>query len=136
MVRSLATAANQIAGLDVGLDLETRRFDPTVAGTLLGGVFGKCDIHELGDTLHVGDPAVLYDDIASWPPESIGLTAGPLWQHILTATSDLITAHFASHQTFPISSRVVILRCQEQPVGRPTQPATRSRRASRGFRLR
>ncbi len=108
----LATAADQVAGLDVGLDLDTRRFDPTVARSVLGAAFGACDIHELGDTLPVADPVVLLDYIASWPPESIGLTAGPLWDHILAATSDLITAHFASHQTFPISSQVVILRCQ------------------------
>ena len=108
----LATAADQVAALDVGLALDTRRFDPTVAGALLGAVFDHCDIHELGDTLQVSDPAVLLDYIASWPPESIGLTAGPLWDNILTATSDLIAVHFAANRTFPISSRVVILRCQ------------------------
>jgi SAM-dependent methyltransferase len=108
----LATAADQVAALDVGLDLDTRRFDPTVARALFGAAFTHLDVHEMSDSLQIENPAILLAYIASWPPESIGLSAGPLWDQVLTATSDLITAHFASHQAFTISSRVVMLRCQ------------------------
>jgi hypothetical protein len=69
-------------------------------------------VHELGDTLPVGDPAIIADYIASWPPESIGLHAGPQWNQVLAATGDLVAAHFAAHQCLPITSRVAILRCQ------------------------
>ncbi len=66
----------------------------------------------MDDELEVRNPAVLFDYIASWPPESIGLAAGAARDQILNTTSQLITAHFASQRTFPIGSRVVVLRCQ------------------------
>jgi hypothetical protein len=67
---------------------------------------------ELGDTMPVHEPAIIADYIASWPPESIGLEAGPLWNQVLAATGDPVAAHFAANQCFLITSRVAILRCR------------------------
>jgi SAM-dependent methyltransferase len=107
----LATAARQVADIRADLDWDTRRFHPTVAAHLLGAPFNNIDRYELGDTMAVCDPAVIADYIASWPPESIGLHAGPLWNQILATAGDLVAAHFAAHHYFSITSRVTVFRC-------------------------
>ncbi|HEX5996794.1 MAG TPA: class I SAM-dependent methyltransferase [Jiangellales bacterium] len=110
--RILATAARAVTGMDVDLDWDTRRFDPVLANRLLGTAFDEVDLHELGDTFPVPDPAVITDYVASWPPESIGLNAGPVWNQVLAATRELVAAHFATHSAFVITSRAAVLRCR------------------------
>jgi SAM-dependent methyltransferase len=108
----LATAAHRVAGVQVDLDWDTRRFNPAAAANLLRIFFDDVDMYELGDTLPVGDPTIITNYIASWPPESIGLRAGPLWDQVLAVTGDLVAAHFATHQCFLVTSRVAVLRCR------------------------
>ncbi len=108
----LATAAAQVAGIDVDLDWDTRRFRPEAARELLAAAFGDVEVHERGDTFAVRDPAVVSGYIASWPPEGIGLHAGPLWNAILAAVDRLVAAHVAGHGAVSVTSRVAVLRCR------------------------
>jgi hypothetical protein len=108
----LAAAARRVASIHVNLDWDTRRFHPTAAAHLLHAAFDNVDLYEVGDTMPVRDPATIVDYIASWPPESIGLDAGPFWNQILAATRDLVAAHFTAHQYFSITSRVAVFRCR------------------------
>jgi len=108
----LARAAHRAAGRTVDHDWDTRRFHPAAAKQLLGNAFDTVDLHEQGDSFPVHDPAIIANYIATWPPESIGLRAGPLWTQVLAATRDLVAAHFATHEHFVITSDVAVLRCR------------------------
>ena len=106
--RVLLTAAQQVAGLGDGdLDWDNRRFSPAVARQVLGAVFDDVDEHLTGDAVHVPDPAVVAEYIASWPPESIGLTEGPQWQEIVAATAGILS----HHESFTVTSQVAVYRC-------------------------
>jgi SAM-dependent methyltransferase len=105
-------AARRVAGIDVDLDWDSRRFHPAAARDLLATVFDDIDLHEFGDTLAVRDPAVVTGYLASWPPEAIGVHAGPVWDAVMAAAGELVAAHFAAHAQFPITSRVAVLKCR------------------------
>lgn len=107
----LASAARRVAGIDVDPNWDTRRIDPEAAKDLLATAFDHIELHQLGDTVPVPDPAVIAGYIGSWPPEAIGVHAGPVWTQVLSTVDELLTAHFATHNTFPITSRVAVLRC-------------------------
>jgi ubiquinone/menaquinone biosynthesis C-methylase UbiE len=108
----LAKAARQVTDIDVDLNWDTLRFHPQAARELLTTAFDEVDLHELGDSFPVRDPAIIRDYLASWPPEAIGIHAGPVWNDILVAADELIAAHFATHNEFLITSRVAVLRCR------------------------
>lgn len=108
----LAKAVRQVTGMDVDLNWDTRRFDPAVARHLLAAAFDDVELHELRDSFPVPDAAIITDYIASWPPESIGLQAGPVWNQVLAATAELVAAHFATRSGFVITRRVAVLRCR------------------------
>jgi SAM-dependent methyltransferase len=110
--RLFAAAARRVGGVQVDVDWDTRRFAPHEARQLLGAVFNSITVYEVSDTTPVRDPSVLVDYVASWPPESVGLRAGPLWEQVMTAVEDLVAAHFAAHESFSVSSRVAILRAR------------------------
>ena len=108
----LAEAARRVAGIDVDLDWDNRRFPPGVARGLLSRVFDQVDTHEMGDPCPVRDPAVLSRYVATWPPESIGLPDGPTWHAVLAAVDELIADHFAGRCEFIVTSRVAVLACR------------------------
>jgi SAM-dependent methyltransferase len=108
----LTTAADRVAGRRADPDWDIRRFDTTVARTVLAAAFDQVEEYETGDKVQVRDPRVLVDYVSSWPPESVGLTDGPQWRRILEAVADLVAAHFAAHETFAVSSRVAVFRCR------------------------
>jgi SAM-dependent methyltransferase len=110
--RILAEAARQVADIDVDRDWDTVRFHPEAAKDLLTTAFDEVDLHELGDSFPVRDPAIVRDYVASWPPEAVGIHAGPVWNDVLAAAGELIAAHFAAHREFLITSRVAVLRCR------------------------
>jgi SAM-dependent methyltransferase len=110
--RLLSEAADRVDHRRVDLGWDNRRFAPAIAREALGAEFGEVDGYEAGDTLQVPDPATVVDYLASWPPESIGLTEGAQWQSILAAAADLVAEHFTAHETFPVTSRVAIYRCR------------------------
>jgi SAM-dependent methyltransferase len=105
-----AAAAHRLSGVQVDVDWDTRRFAPAEAQRLLGAVFNSITVYEMSDTMPVRDPSVLVDYVASWPPESVGLRAGPQWNEVMASVAALVAAHFAAHESFPVSSRVAILR--------------------------
>jgi SAM-dependent methyltransferase len=107
----LAKAARRVTDIDVELNWDTLRFHPEAARELLITAFDEVDLHELGDSFPVRDPAIVSDYLASWPPEAIGIHAGPVWNDVLAAAGELIAAHFATHNEFVITSRVAVLRC-------------------------
>lgn len=107
----LAEAARRVTDIDVELDWDSLRFHPEAARDLLTTAFDEVEVHELGDSFPVRDPAIIRDYIASWPPEAIGIHAGPLWNDVLAAADELIAAHFAINHEFVITSRVAVLRC-------------------------
>jgi ubiquinone/menaquinone biosynthesis C-methylase UbiE len=108
----LATAASQVAGIDVNRDWVTLRFGPDEARDLLNTSFDEVELHELRDSVPVHDPAIITRYIASLPPESVGVRTGPLWTEILAAADELVTAHFATHKDFLVTSRVAVFRCR------------------------
>lgn len=108
----LAAAADQVAGIAVDLHWDNRRFTPAEAREVLAAAFDHVEMHDLGDSFLVHDPAVVADYIATWPPESIGLRAGPVWTAVLAATRRLVAAHFAAHEQFRVTSHPVVLRCR------------------------
>ncbi len=109
--RIVAQAARQVAGIAVDLDWDTRRFHPGAARDLLVTAFDDVDVHELGDSFPVRAPAIVSGYLASWPPEAVGLRAGPVWTEVLATSDELVAAHFASHGEFLVTSRVAVLRC-------------------------
>jgi SAM-dependent methyltransferase len=110
--RLFAAAARRVVDVEVDVAWDTRRFAPEEAERLLGAVFQSITVYEVSHTTPVRDPSVLVDYVASWPPESVGLRAGPQWQQVMTAVEELVAAHFAAHESFSVSSRVAILRAR------------------------
>lgn len=108
----LARAAARVAGIDADRQWDSRRFSPAIARELLATVFDDVDVHELADVTPVPDPAMVSGYLASWPPQSVGLTAGATWDAILAHADELIAEHFAGHTTFDLSSHVAILVCR------------------------
>ncbi len=105
----LAQAATRVAGIDVDLDWDTKRFDTDRARVMLATLFNEVDVYDAGGSFSVPDPAIVRGYLASWPPESIGLRAGSLWNAILTEADRLVAAHFASHSSFTVTSRASVL---------------------------
>jgi hypothetical protein len=93
-------------------DWDNRRFLPDVARSLLGAEFDDVRVHERSDSFPVPDRRIVSGYLASWPPESIGLHAGEVWNAILTAADELLAGHFARHGAFTITGRVAVLTCR------------------------
>lgn len=105
----LADAARTVADLDVDRLWDFDRFSTDRAHAALSGVFGSVEVHEVGGSFEVADPEVVGAAIASWPPEAVGLTEGPVWAAILTAARDLVYAHVAAHGSFRVTGRAAVL---------------------------
>lgn len=105
----LGRAAATVADIVVDENWDTRRFDTTVAERMLSSVFDQVDVIELGGAFPVPDPAILSAYLASWSPEAIGVTAGPVWDATLAEADRLIAARFADGQPFTVTSRAAVL---------------------------
>jgi SAM-dependent methyltransferase len=105
----LAEAADRVAGIRLDHDWDARRFPPTVAREKLAAAFDRVDAHDLGDPCVVPDRDVVKAYLASWPPEAVGLHAGPAWDAIVGAAQGLVDSHFANGPTFTVTARVTVL---------------------------
>jgi SAM-dependent methyltransferase len=108
----LAEAADRVAGIRLDHDWDARRFPPEVARARLSSAFDRVDPHDLGDPCVVPDRDVVKAYIASWPPEAVGLHAGPAWDAVLGAADGLIDSHFAIEPAFTVTSRTTVLACR------------------------
>jgi SAM-dependent methyltransferase len=108
----LMAAAGRVTGAAPELDWDARRFDPATARDLLRGAFHDVTVHAVGDAFQVRDPAVVVAYLASFPPESVGLRAGPGSARVLAAVEEVVAAHFATHGSFTVTSEPVVLRCR------------------------
>lgn len=108
----LARAVRAVTGADANLDWSNTRFNTERARALLADRFAEVDVHEHVGTAVVPEEALVRAYAASWPPEAVGLTAGPTWSAVLAETQRLVAAHFADHPTFPITSRASVLTCR------------------------
>jgi SAM-dependent methyltransferase len=84
-------------------------FETGLARTMLSAAFDEVEVHQVGGAAPVPDPAVISGYFASWPPEAIGLSAGPVWDAILAEADRLVAAHFADQPVFTITSRASVL---------------------------
>ncbi|GAA1744983.1 class I SAM-dependent methyltransferase [Luedemannella helvata] len=105
-------AARTVLGVDVDLDWSDSRFNTDIARTALAAAFDEVHVHQHVGTSVVPDPAPVRAYVASWPPETLGLTAGPTWHAVLAEADRLIAAHFAARPTFPVTSRAAVLTCR------------------------
>jgi SAM-dependent methyltransferase len=104
-----AEAADRVAGVTIDRDWDARGFPPDVARERLSTVFDDVTVHEMDGPSHVPDRHVVGAYLASWPPEAVGLHAGPVWDAILVAADGLLDAHFAAHDTFTVTGRAAVL---------------------------
>src|SRR5262245_30071294 len=102
-------AARTVAGTTVNLAGRAARFDTDAARETLAAAFDDITVQPAGGSCAVPDPAVLSGYLASWPPEALGLTAGPVWTAILAEADRLIEAHYATRPTFVVTSRADLL---------------------------
>jgi len=112
-IRSVLTAAVRAAtGADADLGWWASRFNTQTARALLSDAFAEVRVHELVGSSPVPDPAMVRACLASWPPEAVGLRAGPTWDAVLGEAGRLVDAHFAAHPTFAVTSRASVLVCR------------------------
>ena len=107
----LTTAVRAVTGTDADVGRWATRFNTQTAQSLLSDAFGEVRVHEHTGSSPVPDPAAVRACVASWPPEAVGLRAGPTWDAVLAEADLLIGAHFADHPTFVITSRAAVLVC-------------------------
>jgi SAM-dependent methyltransferase len=108
----LAQAARAVAGLDIDQRWDTRRASPAYAREVLGDRFDTVTEHRPGDTFVVTDPAVLVNYVASWPPESVGLSAGDTWQAIVADAGARMAGRVAGHGGFTVTSELSVFVCR------------------------
>jgi SAM-dependent methyltransferase len=108
----MVEAVSRVTGVDMDPDWDTRRFDPRTARDLLRASFDEVDGHELRDSTPVPDKGIVSAYLASWPPESAGLSAGPVWRAVLAAADELLDAHYAMKSTMDMDSRVAVFVCR------------------------
>jgi SAM-dependent methyltransferase len=121
-LRAVLVAAAQTLGVTTTTGHDgTGGFSPAAARALLAGVFAEVNAHDVGTTFQVPDPDVVRGFLASWPPETVGLTAGPVWDAVLAAAGELVTQHFAEHGGFAVSSGATVLVCRSSSDGRPVR---------------
>jgi SAM-dependent methyltransferase len=90
----------------------TGGFSPAMAHTLLAEVFADATVHDVGTTFVVRDAEAVRGYLASWPPETMGMTAGPDYDAVLAAAGHLVTRHFAEHGGFAVSTGATVLVCR------------------------
>jgi SAM-dependent methyltransferase len=69
-----AEAADRVAGIHLDHDWDARGFPPAAAYETMSAAFDRVETHDLGDPCVVPDRDVVKAYIASWPPESAGLS--------------------------------------------------------------
>jgi SAM-dependent methyltransferase len=112
LVRLFATAAEQVTGRSGREGWNLDRFGPLVARQHLGALFDEVRLHDLGRPVPVDDPAIVHQAIASLPPESVGVTAGPVWSAVLAVASELVADQFARHRRFIVTTAAAALVCR------------------------
>jgi SAM-dependent methyltransferase len=105
----VAEAAARVAGVTVDQHWDTWRFDTVIAGRLLAGVFDRVRVLDVGGPTPVTDPAIVRGYIASWPPESIGVPAGPAWSATLAEVDRIVADRFAGHPSMNVTNRSAVL---------------------------
>jgi SAM-dependent methyltransferase len=112
LMQLFATAAHQVTGRSGRERWDLDRFGPVVARRHLGALFDEVRLHDLGRPVPVDDPAIVNQAIASLPPESVGLTAGPVWSAVLAVATELVADHFARHRRLIVTNAAAALVCR------------------------
>jgi SAM-dependent methyltransferase len=112
LMQLFATAAHRVTGRSNREGWNLDRFGPVVARQHLGAVFDEVRLHDLGRPVPVDDPGIVNQAIASLPPESVGLTAGPVWAAVLAEVGELVADHFARHRRFVVTNAAAALVCR------------------------
>jgi SAM-dependent methyltransferase len=102
--RILAEAARQVTGFEASTSWGHHEFLPQQAFDLLSAEFDEVVLHDLTAAVPVLAPEVFTTAVASYPPESVGLTAGPEWSAILTVVGELVSQHFAEYGRLDLTS--------------------------------
>lgn len=108
----LLGAVRSVTGADTDIAWSDSRFDIVAAQAILAEAFPEVRVHEHIGVSVVPDPAPVRAYVASWPPESVGLHAGPQWDAVLAEADRQVTAHFADYPTLPVTSRAAVLVCR------------------------
>jgi SAM-dependent methyltransferase len=112
MLSLFATAAQQVTGRPGREVWNLERFQPVVARHHLAGVFDEVTLRDLGRPVPVDEPAIVNRAIASLPPESVGLSPGPVWAAVLAVAGELVADHFERHGRFIVTNSAAALVCR------------------------
>jgi SAM-dependent methyltransferase len=105
----LARALREVVGPAAELTRYGTRFPPDVGRSLLGEMFNKVELHEVGVPVPVPSPDIVVGYLASIAPEAAGLSDGPLWTSVLDRAGELVVEHVDRHGPFVVTSDTAVL---------------------------
>jgi SAM-dependent methyltransferase len=100
----LTEAVLEATGAVGELDTFGRRFPPDLGRALLAEVFDRVEVHQLGGPVVVPSPDTVGDYFESLPPESAGLSYGPLWTKVMRRARELVVRHVDRHGPFVVTA--------------------------------
>ena len=105
----LTRALLEVTGAAGELDTFGRRFSPELGRVLMADAFDRVETHQVGGPVTVPSPEVVGDYFESLPPESAGLTEGPLWTSVMRRARSLVVDHVDRQGPFVVTSDTTVL---------------------------
>jgi SAM-dependent methyltransferase len=105
----LTQALLEMTGAAGELDRFGHRFPPELGRTLMAEAFDDVELHHVGSPVTVPSPDMVGDYFESLPPESAGLTEGPLWNMVMRRARRLVLEHVDRHGAFVVTSDTTVV---------------------------